>query len=132
MKIYMSHSIRGIKGPDATHDDMAANNKKAVEFAAELRVVFPAVDFYVPAEHDEFVTIAYERNILQEGQILDIDCVIIDERDMVLAWIPDQYISNGMMIEIIHASITDKDVVVVRDIIEAKGVINAALERQLK
>lgn len=128
--IYVSHSIRGTKGANATHEDMVANNNKAIEFAKELRLAFPDINFYVPAEHDEFVTIAYEDNILQEGQILDIDCKIIDKRDMILTWAHDQYISNGMMTELIHASIIGKDCAVVRNIVEAEGVINAALGRR--
>ncbi len=127
--VYVSHSIRGIKGVDATNEDMENNNKKAKVFGKELRLKFPDVDFYVPADGDEFVMIAYEQNYLSENEILNIDCSIIDKRSMVLAWIPDQYISGGMLIEAIHASKTGKSFAIARDIHEASLVINAALER---
>ena len=61
-----------------------------------------------------------------------VDCKIIDKRSMVLAWAPDQYISGGMMTEVIHATVTGKDVAVARDIHEAVLVINAALERMVR
>lgn len=128
--IYVSHSIRGIKGANATHEDMIANNNKAIEFAKELRLVFSDIDFYVPAEHDEFVITAFEKNYITENEILNVDCGIINSRNMVLAWSPDQYVSNGMLTELIHASTTGKDCAVMRDIHEATMIINAALERR--
>lgn len=129
--IYVSHSIRGIKGADATHQDMLNNNLKAMEFAKELRLAFSDIDFYVPAEHDEFVMTAYEEDYLGENAILNVDCCIINSRDMVLVWAPDQFISNGMMTELIHASVTGKEIAVVRNIHEAQLVIDAALIRRL-
>ena len=130
--IYVSHSIRGIKGKDATHEDMVANNKKAIVFGEELRQVFPDIDFYVPADNDEFVIVAYEKGYLDEQEILAVDCAIIDVRDMVLAWIPDQYVSNGMQTEAIHAVTAGKPLATVRDIHDAQLVIDAVLERRMR
>ena len=130
--IYVSHSIRGIKGSAATREDMDANNQKAVNFGTKLKQAFPDIDFYIPAEHDEFVLVAYERHYISESNILNVDCTIINTRDMVLAWLPDQFISNGMMIELIHASATGKSCAVVRDIEEAVTVIEAALMRRTR
>ena len=130
--VYVSHSIRGTKGVDATHEDMEANNKKATAFGKELRLKFPDVDFYVPADNDEFVILAYEQNYISETEILNVDCRIIDKRSMVLAWIPDQYMSGGMQTEAVHAVITGKLLATVRNIHEAEIVIDAALERMVK
>lgn len=130
LSIYVSHSIRGIKGADATHEDMLANNLKAIAFGKELRLAFPDIDFYVPADHDEFVIVAYENNYIDENGILNIDCKIIDNRDIVLAWIPDQYMSNGMQTEAVHAAVTGKLLATVRDIREATLIIKAVLERK--
>ena len=130
--IYLSHSIRGIKGSAATHEDMDANNQKAINFGAELKQAFPDIDFYIPAEHDEFVLVAYERHYISESNILNVDCTIINTRDMVLAWSPDQFISNGMMTELIHAAATDKSCAVIRNLNEAVIVINAVLRRKVR
>lgn len=130
--IYMSHSIRGMKGSDATAEEMAANNLKAIAFGKEVRGCFPEdIELYVPGDGDEFISIAYKEGILTDTQILHIDCELIDKRDMVLAWSPDQFMSGGMMVELIHASKAGKDVAVVQNIEEATQVINAALERRL-
>ncbi|MCK5608846.1 hypothetical protein KAR91_43640 [Candidatus Pacearchaeota archaeon] len=132
MKIYVSHSIRGIKGATATHEDMIINCRRAITFTKELRLLFPDIDFYTPAEH-EFPPVGYllRKNYVTVKQVLEIDCEIVSERSMTLAWSPDQFISNGMMREIICASVAGKDVAVVRDIYEAKLIIDAALERKL-
>jgi len=133
LRVYISHSIRGAKGADATHEDMAANNRKAIAFVTDLKARFQdEVEFYCPGEHDEFVLVGYELGILSETQILAVDCKIIESRDMILAWAPDQHISNGMMIEVIDASMNGKQVVVVKDKLDAEAVIDAALERKLR
>lgn len=128
-RIYISHSIRGIKGTDATPEDMAANNVKAIEFTRTLKVMFPKIDFYCPGEHDEFVCIAFQDGMLTDTQILDVDCKIIDDRDMVLAWIPDQHVSNGMLIEAVYASMAGKTVTVAKTVEQARDIIHTVLER---
>lgn len=97
LKIYVSHSIRGKHGKDATHDQMVANCKKAIKFGHWLKSSFPEVKWYVPADHDEFVVLAYEQGYLNEKQILDIDCLIIrDTCNGILFYMPDDYLSKGM------------------------------------
>jgi len=109
MRVYFSHPIRGKKGKDATIQDMEANNKKAVRIAKEWKCMLDdvlcesgPVEFYVPGEHDEFVMLAYNHGYLDETQILDIDCVIIDRCDLVLVYNEEQ-ISHGMQVEIDYA-----------------------------
>ena len=115
IKIYVSHPIRGAKGKDATKEDMEANNRLAITFGKALQTEFPEVEFYIPAVHDEFVMIGYEHGILDEGQILFIDCRIVDTCNAVVAYIPEKHVSGGMLIEVTHANMTGKPVFVVND-----------------
>lgn len=115
IKIYISHPIRGAKGKDATVEDMKENNRCAISFSKALQAQFPHVEFYTPAVHDEFVMIGYEEGILDESQILYIDCKIVDTCNAVVAYVPEKHISNGMLIEIAHANKTGKPVLVAND-----------------
>jgi len=103
IKVYITHSIRGKKGMDATKEDMRRNNKLAILFGQSLRRKFPGIDFYVPGDHDEFVLIAYLKKYLDEKQILNVDCEIVEGCNFVLAYSPDGYLSRGMKIEIEYA-----------------------------
>lgn len=132
IKVYISHSIRGIKAQDATHEDMVANNQRAIEFGTLLKLKFPSVDFYVPGDHDEFVIIAYEQDLITEEQILDIDCMVIESRDIVLNYIHDQYISNGMLRENMYAQAAGKTIRMAKNIDAAIKVLDAELERRKK
>ena len=127
IKAYVSHSIRGKMGKEATDEYMEENNLKAIAFGNELRKAFPNIDFYIPGDHDEFVCIAYKEKYINEKQILWIDCQIINSRNFVLAWSPDDFISNGMRIEIEHAHLHNIRVLVVKDINDAKSIINHCL-----
>lgn len=103
-KLYLSHPIRGAKGAAATDEDMVLNNERAINFANRLRntMLNEYDELYVPAEHDLFVGKAYRAKYLTEGQILRIDCDIIDECSGVIVY---DYgcISRGMEVEITHA-----------------------------
>jgi hypothetical protein len=47
------------------------------------------LDFYIPADHEDFVQIGYERKLLSEKVILQIDCLIIQERcDATVVYVP--------------------------------------------
>ena len=100
-----------------------------MEFGKQLMELFPGIDFYVPAEHDEFVLIAFKRSYLNESEVLSIDCEIVDRCQVLLAYIPDQYISNGMLTEILHAQHMRIPVLLAPDIGWAATIINDYLER---
>lgn len=100
LKVYVSHSIRGKKGINATDEDMRHNNDLAIIFGRALRRRFPGVDFYVPGDHDEFVIIAYREKYLTEKQILNVDCQIVKNCNFMVAFSPDGYLSKGMKVEI--------------------------------
>lgn len=110
LRAYTSHCIRGAKGNKATPEDMIKNCKAASDYVEALRGYildwhrmdgFPLLDLYVPGEHDEFVQIAYQKKYLTEKQILDVDCEILDNCDILI--VLGTYISRGMEIEIRHA-----------------------------
>jgi hypothetical protein len=84
---------------------MNANNRRAAEFAQAVRKEFPGLDLYVPAEHDEFVLCAYELGYLDEAMILAVDRQLAADRDILIAYAPDQHISNGMNQEIEEAQL---------------------------
>lgn len=113
MKIYLSHSIRGKHGADATPEQMKINCDRVMLVAAKIREALTGIDLYVPAEHEDFVSIAYRDDYLTEEQILDIDCKIIDGCDGVVVYTPvDDPIQGGRKIEFDHATATGKPVLV--------------------
>ncbi len=103
LKVYVSHSIRGKKGVNATDADMKHNNDLAIIFGKALRRKLPGINFYVPGDHDEFIIIAYREKYLTEKQILDIDCKIVQGCNFIIAYTPDGYLSRGMKVEIEYA-----------------------------
>ena len=113
VRVYVSHSIRGKKGINATNEDMRRNNDKAIVFGKALRRKFPGVNFYVPGDCDEFVMIAYRKKYLNEKQILDVDCEIVQQCNFMIAYSPDGYLSRGMRVEIEYAGENGISVVVV-------------------
>lgn len=114
MRFYVSHSIRGAKGADATPADMKANCDRVIKIANEIREALPSIELYVPAEH-EFPPVGY---LLREGyvtteNVLKVDCMIIDECDGIIVFSPpDDPMCGGRTIEYEHAIVTSKPVIV--------------------
>lgn len=104
---YMSHHIRGPEGDSASHETQSKNKKHARAAAIRLRYEFPNLRVYCPGDQDDWADVGYRRGLLSMKQILDIDCAIIGERDVVILY--DQYgeLSGGMQIEKDHAVATD-------------------------
>lgn len=113
IKVYVSHSIRGKKGLNATNEDMRRNNELAIIFGKALRRKIPGVEFYIPGDHDEFVIIAYRAGYLSEKQILDVDCKIVRGCNFMIAYTPDDYLSRGMKVEIEYANENGIPVIIV-------------------
>jgi len=132
IKVYISHSIQGRKGKDATHEDMVENNLRASTFGAVLSCKFPHIGFYVPGDHDEFVMIAFESGILTIDQILEVDCKILSKRHILLNYIPDQYISGGMLKENMYAQENGIPILMAVDIDAAEKVLNRFLENMVR
>jgi len=111
-RIYMSHWIRGPKGEQATKKDIEENIDKHILIGTEIKAYLidwekmdglPKCDLYIPAEHDEFVQIAYDKKYLDEHKILDVDCEIIEKCNLLIAF-GDPSLSRGMQIEMEYAA----------------------------
>lgn len=131
MRYYLSHPIRGVAGPDASHDVQTKNCAEAIKIADQLRALFPKLDLYVPAENEVFVQIAYDTGHLSEKQILDIDCRIIDNCDGLMIYVPEGKIQGGRKIEYAHAVATKKQVMVFRVLREAVDWLTAQYWREM-
>lgn len=103
IRAYISHTIRGKYGEKATDEQRRNNSEKCIFFGGILRKEFSNVDFHIPGEHHELDTIAYRKGYMTEEQILDIDCEIISRCNFIVVFAPDDYISEGMQVEIDYA-----------------------------
>ena len=88
MRVYMSHSIRGKLGNAATPASLQENCLAAIETGEEIRKACPWANIYIPAEHEDFVQKAYDKKYMTEKQILEIDCDIIAECDILIVYVP--------------------------------------------
>lgn len=114
IKVYVSHSIRGKKGKNATDEDMRHNVSLAIIFGQALRRKFPGIDFYVPGDH-EYPPVGnlLRKKYITVGQILDVDCEIVERCNFVIAYSPDSHLSSGMKREIEHAGENGIPVIVI-------------------
>lgn len=105
IRFYISHSIRGKYGNNATNTQMKENCDAIKMIAIQLQNTFPLVDFYVPAHHEDFVQNAYASGYITERQILDVDCMIITQTcDAVIIYVPEgDELQGGRKIEYDHA-----------------------------
>jgi hypothetical protein len=125
---YFSHSIRGAKGDKATKADMEYNCQVAEMAADMLRANWPKLDLYVPAEHEDFVQRAFDHKYTPEKEILEIDCEILEQRDMLVAFSYRGVISKGMDIEIRHADSLHIPVFIYEDVDETLHLIKRILD----
>ncbi|KKM63222.1 hypothetical protein LCGC14_1513700 [marine sediment metagenome] len=133
MRVYISHSIRGKHGINATKEQMERNNELAKSFSRLIKNYFIHIDFYVPGDHDEFVLIAYDKKYLTEAQILSVDCEIVDRCNFVIALVPDGYMSRGMRIEADYAAAHGIPVLIVDGFTkETVDTINGQLARSIR
>jgi len=100
---YFSHAIRGRKGLNATAEEMDNNCAIATAVCNWIRQHIPELELYVPAEHEEFIQIAYLKKWLSEKQILEIDCEILERRDLLIVLEIDGWHGGGISVEIEHA-----------------------------
>ena len=103
MDAYFSHPIRGAAGESATPEQIKQACEECSEVAWQIEEDMGIV-LYIPADHDEFVQVAYKNKLISERGILLTDCDILSRRDCVLAYDPSgEMVSRGMRIEIEHA-----------------------------
>ena len=115
MKIYVSHPIRGTNR-NASRAEIYAHNLRAKIFGAALRLRYPQHEFHVPAEHEEFVHLAYRYEYLVESSILAIDCHIINRCDGVIFYDHQACFSKGMLVEHHHACQENKPTAILSSI----------------
>ncbi len=132
MKFYLSHSIRGKAGPDASHDVQAKNCAEAIRVANILRGLFSKLELYVPAENETFVQFAYDCGYMNIGEILHVDRRIIDCCDGVIVYVPDgDELQGGRKVEYDHAVATNKPVCIFHKVEEAADYIEAQYRKEL-
>ncbi len=120
MRFYLSHSIRGKYGANATPTQMKEACDKAILIANVLRATFPSIEIYVPAEHEDFVNIAYHEGYLTEQQVLAVDCKIIDGCEGVIIYVPeDDPLQGGREIEYDYACSHGKPVMLFTEVEQA-------------
>lgn len=131
IKIYVSHSIRGKYGKDATYTQMQENCDAIIALVKDLRLAFPTVEFYVPAESEPFVGRAHRKHYMTEEQILDVDCDIISDGDAVIVYVPeDDELQGGRKIEYDHAVANGISVLVFGTPLEAVNWIAGQMIRR--
>lgn len=109
MRFYLSHSIRGKYGKDATFAQMKANCDKAILIANLIRNALPSIEIYCPAEHEDFVSIAYHKHYLTEEQLLKVDCEIIAGCEGVIIYVPEgDELQGGRKVEHNYALLHNK------------------------
>jgi len=116
IRAYMSHAIRGRLGLDADKRTISENCNKAIVAGTIISCCVPEIDLYVPAQHDEFIQIAYDKGFLTETEILDVDCTIISRCSLLLVYDWQGYISRGMMKEIEYAREHNVPMIVFNDV----------------
>lgn len=120
---YFSHSIRGKKGKDATDEDMERNCNTAMRVATWIRESISGIDLYIPAEHEDFVAIAYKDKYLTEKQILEIDCKILKRQDFHIVYEVDEWLGGGIEVEINAAKKYRKPIFYVSELDEVTVVL---------
>lgn len=100
---YVSHTIRGEKGKDATKQDMENNCQRAEALCSQIRSEIADVILYVPAEHEQFVQSAFDRGFMSEQQILTVDCDILERQDLLIVLTENGWEGGGIGIEAMHA-----------------------------
>lgn len=129
MRYYLSHSIQGKCGEDATLTQMKENCDRIIKIANTIQAQID-IDLYVPAIHEDFVAIAYRDKYLTRDQVLEIDCKIIDKCDGVIIFSPpDDPIQGGRAVELEHAQVTNKPVYVFEYVTEVLGWLASQIMR---
>lgn len=110
------------------HDN---NCEIAIGIAEQLRKIFPKLRLYVPAESEPFVGAAYKKGYLNIKQILELDCLIVDQCEVVIVYVPEgDELQGGRKIEYDHAIATNKPVCIFHTVGEAAKYIEVIYRRE--
>ena len=100
MEVYLSHSIRGKLGSDSTPESLNENCFVAIEVGNKIRLGCPWANIYIPAEHEDFVQKALGKKYMTEKQVLDVDCDIIAEHEVLIIYVPEgDELQGGRLVE---------------------------------
>ena len=112
---YFSHPIRGEAGVVATKEEMINNCEQAVRAAEKIRKFWgPALDLYVPAEHQEILFHLLEAGNVTHNEIVECSCLIVADIDLFFLYLPGP-ISAGQLREQDTAKHWKKNIIVVDD-----------------
>ena len=131
MRVYLSHAMRGKPVYAVNSSEHGNNCEIAIRIADQLRKIFPKLRIYVPAETEPFVGAAYKKGYLNIEQILELDCIIVDQCDVVIVYVPDgDELQGGRKIEYDHAVATNKPVCIFHKVEEAADYLTAMYRRE--
>lgn len=101
---YFSASIRGRKGSKAAKRDIQRNIEAGKKVAAQIRKFFGSMlEIYCPHDQDELIQILWRDGKISVHDILDGDCKIVSQKDILLVWAPKGFVSSGMAKEVKEA-----------------------------
>ncbi len=102
-KIYLSHKISAAETADKAAQ--AANCIAAQKIGKAIQDALPMVEVYIPGGPTErFVSRAYEHEYMDVKQILEVDCEIVLDCDMLVCHAPgNEKIDGGRLIEVNYA-----------------------------
>jgi len=131
MRVYFSHAMRGKPVYAVNSSGHDSNCEIAIRLADQLRKMFPKLRLYVPAESEPFVGAAYKKGYLDIEQILELDCIIVDQCDIVIVYVPEgDELQGGRKVEYDHAVATNKPVCIFHTLAEAFDYITAIYRRE--
>ena len=103
IEAYFSIPIRGKSGNKSTSQEIEQNIQKGIVASKILSICIPELEIYCPGEHDVFPQFALAMKYLTIEQLLAVDCNILDRKDLLLVYDWQNWVSNGMIEEIMFA-----------------------------
>lgn len=98
---YFTASIRGEKGSNASKRDIRRNIEVGKKVAAKISNYFGSMlNMYVPHNQDDLIQILWYAGKISVWDILDGDCKIVAEKELLIAYAPKDFLSTGMQREI--------------------------------
>jgi len=98
---YFTAPIRGVKGSSASKKDIHGNIEAGRKIAARISNYFGSMlNMYVPHNQDDLIQILWYGKKITVWDILEGDCQIVAQKDILIAWAPKGVISAGMLREI--------------------------------
>jgi hypothetical protein len=98
---YFSASIRGEKGSSASKKVIHRNIEAGKKMATKISDYFGSMlNMYVPHRQDELIQILWYSGKITAWDVLDGDCQIVAQKDLLIVWASKGFVSTGMAREI--------------------------------